>query len=151
MTPLPGLYMQVAARFAQRLDSHICRDTEVKPPFVCVLFMIGRHPGIRQGLCAENLGFDATTFGRYIDRLVRDGLVLRDVPEADRRAVSLSLTARGAQALNAFVPALNDLDSQVRRRMGNHDWEKLLELLERFLEVHDHPLPQMVRQRVATP
>ncbi len=147
--PIPGLYMQVAARFLQRLDSDICRDTRVKPPFVGILFMIDRNPGIRQGLCAEHLGFDATTFGRYVDRLVREGYVLRSVPQEDRRAVSLSLTERGREAVAECHPALNELECEMRRRMGDAEWEKLTELLELFLDAYGHPLPQSFRGEVA--
>ncbi len=138
--------MQVAARYAQRLDSNLSRQTEVKPPFMGVLLMIARHPGIRQGLCAEALGFDATTFGRHIDRMVRDGLLEREVSERDRRAVSLRLAERGRAALNDARPAVRKLESDMRRRMGDANWDKLTELLEQFLDVYDHPLPQVLRE-----
>ncbi len=135
-----GLNMQVAARFVHRLGNERCLDDRAKPPFIDVLCMIERHPGIRQGLCAESLGFDATTFGRYVDRLARNDLVQRDIPKNDRRSVTLSLTARGRQTLADCRPVMRDLENEMRDRMGAEDWAKLSELLERFLRVHDHPL-----------
>lgn len=141
-----GLKLQVAARFAYRLGSERCQDPVVKPPFVDVLFMIEQHPGIRQGQCAESLGFDATTFGRYVDKLARNDLLKRDIPENDRRSVTLRLTERGAQVLAECRPALMDLENEIRQRMGEEDWSKLAELLERFLAVHDHPLTRMSGQ-----
>lgn len=148
---LPGLYMQAAARFAQRLDSEACGQNMVKPPFIGVLHMVGQHPGIRQGLCAEALGFDATTFGRYIDRMVRDGLLEREVPERDRRAVSLRLTEIGRAAVAEARPVVRELETDVRRRMGDANWDKLTELLEQFLDVYDHPLPQVLREERSGP
>ncbi len=140
-----GLYLQVAARFAQRLNDAGLEAMPVPPPYLCVLIVLERHPGIRQGSCAELLGHDATTFGRYIDRLVREGYIRRDVPKQDRRAVCLALTAEGEAAMAACHPALAALDADARARMGDADWEKLSELLERFLAVYDHPLPQLRR------
>ncbi|SDJ44183.1 MarR family winged helix-turn-helix transcriptional regulator [Aliiruegeria lutimaris] len=142
----PGLFLQVAARFARRLDGRVGSETEIKPPYLGVLFVIGCNPGIRQGLCADSLGYDATTFGRYVDRLVREGLVLRDIPETDRRAISLTLTEEGREIVSDCAPMAQEIDEEVRARMGAAEWEKLSELLERFLDVYDHPLPQILRR-----
>ncbi len=138
-----GFKMQVAARFMQRLGSERCQNAAVKPPFLDVLFMIERHPGIRQGQCAERLGFDATTFGRYVDRLARNDLVKRDIPKNDRRSVTLSLTSHGERALAECQPMLNGLESESRERMGEDNWAKLMELLDQFLGAYDHPLTRL--------
>lgn len=142
---VPGLFLQVAARFAQRLDEEACRAAPVHPPFLGVLFTIGANPGIRQGACAEALGFDATTFGRYIDRLVREGHVARAVPPEDRRAVSLNLTDAGAKVVAQCAPIIDGLEAEVRDRMGEADWALLTALLVRFLDAFDHPLPALSR------
>ncbi|MDV7141638.1 MarR family transcriptional regulator [Tropicimonas sp. TH_r6] len=147
---LSGLYLQVAARVAQRLNAAGLGDTAVQPPYLCVLILLQRYPGIRQGSCAELLGHDPTTFGRYVDRLVRDGYVHREVPATDRRAISLELTPAGAAVMTGCNPALAALDADARRRMGDADWEKLSELLERFLDVYDHPLPPLRRDGLAS-
>lgn len=133
-------YMQVAARLASKIGSQKCRDPLVRPPFADVMLMIEQNPGIRQGQCAEGLGLDATTFGRYVDRLTRHGMVQRHVPEHDRRSVTLSLTDQGMQLLAGCGQMIRDIEREGRERMGTEDWEKLVDLLKRFLVVHDHPL-----------
>jgi DNA-binding MarR family transcriptional regulator len=45
----------------------------------------------------------ATTTTSTIDRLVKQGLVLRTRPEDNRRAVSLQLTAEGVATFEAMV------------------------------------------------
>lgn len=137
----PGLLLQVAARKAQTLDAEMCRVAPIKPPYMGVLFTIGRYPGIRQGTCAEMLGYDATTFGRYIERMVRQNLVERSVPSEDRRAVCLKLTTSGEVAQQQCTPILSDLEADVRQRMGEEEWNQLNKLLVRFLDAFDHPLP----------
>lgn len=146
----PALYLQVAARFVQRIDADACRDSAVKPPFIGVLSMVAAFPDIRQGLAAEALGFDATTFGRYVDRLVREGLILRRVPEEDRRAVCLSVSEEGRQAVEACKQTLADIEADIRQQMGKEDWDRLTGLLEQFLDAFNHPLPQILRSELKT-
>ncbi len=145
------LYMLVATRLAQDLIEVACRNGPVKPPFVGMLLLIRANPGIRQGICADTLGFDATTFGRYIDRLVRDEMVARTIPQEDRRAVCLQLTPKGAAALAESAPLLLQVDQDARAHMGDADWEKLEELLVKFLEAYDNPLPRLVHREKVTP
>lgn len=146
----PGLFLQVAARMVQQIQDQTCRDASVPPVFIVVLKTIQRNPGIRQGLCADNLGFDATTFGRYIDRLVREGYVERAIPPADRRAVSLSLTPEGEQLVESCTPIFSDFERQLHERMGSAEWKRLSALLLRLLDAFDHPLPNLARaQKVA--
>ncbi len=147
---VPGLFLQVAAHMAQHLNDEVCKDAPVRPPFVGVLFTIYQNPGIRQGHCADNLGFDATTFGRYIDRLVRDGFVERSVPPEDRRAVTLKLTDLGKRTVEDCAPIIRGLEAQVRERMGDAEFEAMTALLVRFLEAFDHPLPSLSRQEMVS-
>ncbi|WP_157973524.1 MarR family winged helix-turn-helix transcriptional regulator [Tropicimonas sp. IMCC34043] len=143
---IPGLFMQVAARLAQDLCVEASRTAPLRPPFLGVLALIKANPGIRQGLCASALGFDATTFGRYVDRMVRDGYAERSVPTEDRRAVCLSLTPTGLEALEATEDELANMGDIFRQRMGARDWDRLNSLLVRFLTVHDHPLPSLAQE-----
>lgn len=138
---MSGLYIQVAARLAQRLDGEACKGSPLSPHLLAVLQTLQHNPGIRQGYCATMLGYDATTFGRYVDRLVQEGHVARSVPPLDRRAVSLELTEKGAAAVAQVRPAIYDLETETRRRMGDAAWAQLSMLLERYIEAHEHPLP----------
>ena len=147
---LPGLLMQVAARLAQDLCADASRTASLKPPFLGVLALIRANPGIRQGLCASALGFDATTFGRYVDRMVREGLVCRTVPTEDRRAVCLRLTLEGERVMSESSRMVETLQESLRERMGESEWDRLTRLLERFLAVHDHPLPILLREERLT-
>ena len=139
----PGLLIQVAARLAQDLQVVACCDLDLKPPLPGVVLVIEKFPGIRQGTCAAAFGFDATTFGRYIDRLVREGYVSRAVPEEDRRAVCLSLTDKGHTAAKVCEAHISELKTELHNRMGTQDWNELTRLLLKFLAANDHPLPKL--------
>jgi DNA-binding MarR family transcriptional regulator len=64
---------------------------------------IGRAPGCMATQLSQFLAVPATTTTSTIDRLVKQGLVLRTRPEDNRRAVSLQLTAEGVATFEAMV------------------------------------------------
>jgi DNA-binding MarR family transcriptional regulator len=53
----------------------------------------------RAATLAGLLGVDASTITRMCDRLVRDGLAARRGERGDRRAVRVSVTAKGAEVV----------------------------------------------------
>ena len=57
----------------------------------------------RAATLAELLDVDASTITRMADRLVRDGLVVRDTERGDRRAVRLALSAAGTGVVEAVA------------------------------------------------
>jgi DNA-binding MarR family transcriptional regulator len=59
------------------------------------LLFVTEHPGCGLGDVARDLGVAATTMSSAVDRLVRKAMVERRRPEANRRAVALTATAKG--------------------------------------------------------
>lgn len=59
---------------------------------------------------AELASFDQTTLSRTIDRLVRDGLVVRLSDVADMRVTRLALTAKGEALFRRLWPAVHELN-----------------------------------------
>jgi DNA-binding MarR family transcriptional regulator len=64
---------------------------------------IGRTPGCMATQLSQFLAVRATTTTSTIDRLVKQGLVLRTRPENNRRAVALELTQEGQATFEAMV------------------------------------------------
>lgn len=97
---------------------------------------------------AEFLGVTNAAASRSIDRLVQRGLVDRTTSEADRRAVDLSLTRKGASLLDRFEEARYQ---ELWRALGELPEEELLaavSLLDRLsvrlagLETDDEGCPR---------
>lgn len=66
---------------------------------------------------AEALDVAPSTAGRMCDRLVRKGLVRRHRARADRRAVLVSVTAAGRQAVDQATARRRELIADVLRRL----------------------------------
>jgi DNA-binding MarR family transcriptional regulator len=64
---------------------------------------IGRNAGCMASELAQFLDVAPTTATSTVDRLVKRGLVNRERPEDNRRAVALSLTASGLQMFEVMV------------------------------------------------
>ncbi len=65
-----------------------------------VLYMLQAGPGTPAGAVAATLKVRPSTATGIVDRLVRDGLVLRERDDLDRRRVRIWLTERGMSVIN---------------------------------------------------
>ena len=64
-----------------------------------ILWLVDLYPGCQQSEYARFQRRDATTFGRYVDKLQHKGLLKRQALEGDRRAHSLVVTPKGKAVL----------------------------------------------------
>ena len=56
---------------------------------------VGRSGTMSLNELADNLGLDKSTISRSVDKLVIDGIMLRDIDPEDRRYLSLYLSEKG--------------------------------------------------------
>jgi DNA-binding MarR family transcriptional regulator len=64
---------------------------------------VAHHPGCMASTVAGFLGVAPTTMTSLLDRLVKRGLVHRERPETNRRAVALTLTVEGDALFQAIL------------------------------------------------
>ncbi|MGQ9367512.1 MarR family winged helix-turn-helix transcriptional regulator [Azospirillum sp. ST 5-10] len=69
------------------------------------LLYVADHPGCGPTDVARFLAVPNTTVSSATDRLAKRGLLERDRPEGDRRAVALRLSQDGRRRVDAFVAA----------------------------------------------
>ncbi|WP_018132322.1 MarR family winged helix-turn-helix transcriptional regulator [Effusibacillus pohliae] len=67
------------------------------------LFIISKHPNIGLGELADRVHLTNSTISGVVDRLVKAGLIVRETPPHDRRAISLVITDKGREKLQQFV------------------------------------------------
>jgi DNA-binding MarR family transcriptional regulator len=77
---------------------------------------------------AEEVGLDRTTMGRNLHVLVRDELVSLVAGE-DRREQSVSLTAKGEQAVALALPLWEAAQATVATALGEERFTQLADLL----------------------
>lgn len=105
-----------------------------------LLRLVGRHPGVRVGEAARELGLAANTASTLVTRLAGQGLLRREPDPADRRAALLSLDpasqaladevrARRHRAIDQALAALPPADVQALTR-GIRALERLAAQME---------------------
>ena len=74
---------------------------------------------------ASVLELDSPSVSRLIDKLYKDGLVERVEDPDDRRALNISLTAKGIEAAKKALKISADFNELIKKTVGNKDYSSL--------------------------
>ena len=100
------------------------------------LAMIGRNPGIRQGLLGKVLQVQQSNMANLTKRLLAKKLVDRRPLGNGRRGIGLWLTASGSEQVETLTPVMRDLDRKFAAALEPHELATLARLLARVLQSH---------------
>jgi DNA-binding MarR family transcriptional regulator len=95
-----------------------------------LLWLVGRRPGISVRAAATELGQVPNTTSTLVTKLVGNGLLIRTVDEADRRACQLRLAEPTQQIVDASRAARRVLLSEVLEELDNDQIDSLTKGLE---------------------
>jgi DNA-binding MarR family transcriptional regulator len=87
------------------------------------------------GDLAHNICHDAGSLTRLIDQMVKRGFVTRQRSDADRRMVTLALTARGRVLVEALAPKVMELWNRLLSGFTHAEVDTLINLLTRLVVV----------------
>lgn len=97
-----------------------------------ILQMIAQSPGVRQGHLAQALYIKPAAMTRIIRGFEDRALVLREVPEGDRRTVRLSIRPAGRKALEQARALFGGMAEHERGPLSSDEQKQLNQLLRRF-------------------
>lgn len=119
--------LKVFADFYNRIGT-----LDLRPGEFSVLWVISRNPGVKQGLLAETLRIKPAHMTKIVRRFEDQGIVAREIPDHDRRSVSLSLTAQGRDWVAAMRPTFFGVDSYHDHSLSVRETRELTRLLRRY-------------------
>ncbi|MFN2607740.1 MAG: MarR family winged helix-turn-helix transcriptional regulator [Acidimicrobiales bacterium] len=90
------------------------------------------NPGISQRQLAALLGIEGPTLTHHLDRVAADGLVDRARHPADRRVMTVSLTAAGKHHLGRVTAHAERLDAELRSLLSERELRTTLRVLNRL-------------------
>jgi MarR family transcriptional regulator, organic hydroperoxide resistance regulator len=100
---IPYLLARAGTRMGQAFSKELRRfNLSLTEWRVCVALHKQSHRRLNE--LALHTSSDASTLSRVIDKLINDGLVLRDRHDQDGRAVALSLTQAGVSMTERIIP-----------------------------------------------
>lgn len=73
-----------------------------------------------------------------VDRMVKNGLLLRTISDIDRRMIIISLTKKGAALETQILPKVESVYCEIEESIGTNDLEEILILLEKVSSISKH-------------
>jgi DNA-binding MarR family transcriptional regulator len=102
-------------------------------PQMFLIFSLNKNPGINLNDLSERLELSKSTVSGIINRLVRQRIVVREIPEEDRRTVRLSLNTDFLGRFN-IQEFKNNLLSDLLKDASKEDLESIIFGFEKLLE-----------------
>ncbi|MFO0838581.1 MAG: MarR family winged helix-turn-helix transcriptional regulator [Phycisphaerae bacterium] len=124
-----------SAAVRETLETDLVREVCAQPLTLAqfhLLELIARNGQHQAGEVAGFLGVSAPAATKNIDKLVRQGLLIRRPAADDRRALSLQVSAKGRELVRRYNHLKRIRVAQVLRGLHPADARRLAELLERF-------------------
>lgn len=103
-----GLLMKLGQLAASERNTDYFRRAGLAPSAYTILRVLQLNPGLRQGQLAAALRIKPTLMTRLIRDFEERGWVARKTPDDDRRAVTLTLTPKGATRVADAEPLVAD-------------------------------------------
>jgi DNA-binding MarR family transcriptional regulator len=121
----------VSGNFALRLEGQGVTVAQ----WVVLRALYGREPMALMTAAGE-VGVDASTLSRMVERLVQKGLVERVTDPADRRGVKLSLSDAGAAMVPELARLADDNDAQFFKSLSDEQRRLFLKLIHQLLDAN---------------
>lgn len=141
---LLGLLLESSSALRTQLDQRLARDVRLPIGSFELLVRLARSPGrhLRMSDLAAQAGLTPSGLTRAIDRLHRDGLVVRVPCPSDGRGAFAELTPAGLdRVLAGLGPHLEHVDECFTGALSPEEQRQLLGLLRK---VRDHINPAAV-------
>lgn len=109
----------------------------LKPGEFSVLYVIARNPGIRQSALGQRLMIKRAHMTKLIRAFEDQGLVARDIPDSDRRAVELTLTAAGHAEVERAAGIFFGYEQSTGAPLSDRERGDLIALLQKYVGLEE--------------
>jgi DNA-binding MarR family transcriptional regulator len=129
-----GFHMRKAILKAQSTFSKIA-GRQLMTGQWAVMVIIHDNPGRTQTAIAEAAGLDRSSLVPILNKLEKNGIIVREAVAGDKRAYAIQLTEKGESELDALNVDEKQIENAVIEGLGVEDHAKLIDLLKRFYKV----------------
>lgn len=105
----------------------------LNPPDMQALLFVARHPDCIASHLGAFLGVAPTTVSALVDRLVRQGLMVRARTDANRRVVLLRLTGAGEAVVRQIISQQDDHCRQMLSALTEAEREAFLQAARKIV------------------
>ena len=111
-------------------------ESGFKPPCIGIIHTIGNMQPVSQKKVSEWIGMDPSDLVSVIDKLEKDGYVVRKRDPQDRRRQLLSLTAKGANMRKKLITVSREAIDETLKPLTAKERETLRSILAKVLDHH---------------
>jgi len=114
-------------KIIQAIDLHsrsLSKKFGLTGPQLVILETVSNHESISVTSLAKSISLSQATVTDIINRLVRNGYLIKRKSEKDKRQVRISLSEKGASVLDQAPPPLQE--TFIERFSNLDDWEQLM-------------------------
>jgi MarR family transcriptional regulator, lower aerobic nicotinate degradation pathway regulator len=126
----PGFLLRRAHQISTAVFEDECKSLALTPAQFGVLSVLHASPGLDQSSLGRALGFDKVTIMRVMRGLETRGLIVRTFAPANRRNLSISLTAAGLDLLIATQAPAELAYNRLMTPLNSEQREQLVSLLQ---------------------
>ncbi|MFZ1243295.1 MAG: MarR family transcriptional regulator [Candidatus Saccharimonas sp.] len=120
-------------RFMHDTFREVSDEFGVPPTGQHVVLLIGRQPNMTIGDLARELGVTRGAATQIVDGLERDGFVVRQIDEQDRRIVRLALSTSSSQQLEQLHRRMGECFVQMLGELSNEEIAQLRVVLHKII------------------
>ncbi len=106
---------------------------DVRPTYLVVLMSLWQEDGLKAIELGRRAGLEPSTMTGLLDRMVRDGFVVRSPDPSDRRVHRIRLTERANQVRSAAEAAVENSLDTVLDGVESEDLERMKLVLQTIL------------------
>jgi len=108
------------------------RQLELGPGELSLLLFLAQNPGIRQGVVGQHLQIKRAHMTKKVRAMEEAGLILRSIPDDDRRSVELRLSPQGDALAHRLRPAFETYEALPKGPLTPAEEAELKHLLRKF-------------------
>jgi len=124
---LAKAYQRASLLFKEEFEGY-----DLTPQQFGLLGFLWQEDGLTQSELSAKSQIDRTTMGGLIDRLEKEGLVVRRSHPEDRRAYRISLTEQGKALQQELTPLAAATQAKLTAKLDPQEVETLKSLLEKL-------------------
>ena len=122
--------LMITQASVQRSIMHRLKNTGLTPGQPMVLEYLEDHDGARPGEIARSCHIEAPTLTSILNRMERDGLIIRKAPPGNRRSLQICMTQKGKTLQKRIASEFASLEKEALQGLSDGEKEAFLKCMK---------------------
>lgn len=128
----PSTLIKKASRLLIKKANELLKPYGLTDAYSYFLMALYQQDGLTQSEMHKQIGIEQPTAVRTLDRMERDGLIIRIPSTTDRRAIEIKLTEKGRSYKKIIEQCAHDLNQFALNGFKEGEKHSIKQLLERL-------------------